>query len=134
MLASASTLIPFLLVEALVLAYGYAGYVIVSEELVHWRFDINLTTVLLTLLACDFVYYWEHRFAHQIRILWTQHAVHHSSRFMNIVVGVRFGPAEGAVSLLMNLPLVLLGFPPSLVFFGVLAVFGVSELDPYGVD
>ena len=41
---------------------------------------------------------------------------------MNVFVAFRFGPFEGVVSGLIHLPLVLLGFPPELVFFGILAV------------
>ena len=70
----------------------------------------------------DFFYYWEHRLAHEIRLLWTQHAVHHSSRHMNITVGVRFGALEGLWSMIAFLPMVLMGFPPALVLFGALAV------------
>ena len=122
MLASVSTQIPFLLVEVLLLVFVYAAYVAIGNAIVSWQFPINAWTVTLALLACDFIYYWEHRLAHQVRLLWTQHAVHHSSRFMNIVVGIRFGPFEGIVSAILHLPLVLIGFPPEVVFFGILAV------------
>ncbi|MEL7231175.1 MAG: sterol desaturase family protein, partial [Pseudomonadota bacterium] len=48
--------------------------------------------------------------------------VHHSSRHMNVSVAVRFGPLEGVISALFHLPLVFLGFPPVLIFSGILAV------------
>ncbi len=120
--ASISTLIPVVLIETFVLSFAYVGYVFVAETLVTWTLPITVWTLLLTLLACDFVYYWEHRVSHQVRLFWTQHAVHHSSRFMNISVAVRFGPMEGVVSAVFHLPLVLLGFPPPLVLFGIIAV------------
>ena len=122
MVASVSTQIPYLLVEVFLLTFAYAGYVVVSETVVSWTFPVTPTIVVLAVLAADFVYYWEHRIAHEVRILWTQHAVHHSSRYMNIIVGIRFGPFEGVVSALFHLPLVLVGFPPSLVFFGIIVV------------
>ncbi len=122
MIASASTQVPYLLVEVLLLTFAYAGYVIISDTFITWTFPITAWTVVLAVLAADFVYYWEHRIAHQVRVLWTQHAVHHSSRHMNIVVAVRFGPFEGVASTLFHLPLVLIGFPPELVFFGILVV------------
>ncbi len=122
MIASISTQIPYLLVEALVLSLAYAVYVLLAEQFVTWTFPITAWTVLLAVLAADFFYYWEHRFAHQIRILWTQHAVHHSSRYMNISVAIRFGPLEGVVSAIVHLPLVFIGFPPALIFFGILVV------------
>jgi len=122
MVSSAATLIPYYLVEILRMALIYLALAIVADSYVPWQMPITIWTVLLSILVIDFIYYWEHRFAHQIRLLWTQHAVHHSSREMNIVVGIRFGPFEGFVSVLMHFPLVLLGFPPALVFFGIILV------------
>ena len=120
--ASISTQIPSVLAETFVLAFAYVGYVLIADTFVTWTMPIAVWSVALALLACDFVYYWEHRLAHEIRVLWTQHAVHHSSRYMNASVAVRFGPLEGVISAIIHLPLVLIGFPPELVFFGILAV------------
>ena len=122
MCVSASTQIPYLLVETLVLTSGYAAYFLLSEALVSWQIPIAWWSAALVLILADITYYWEHRIAHEVRLLWTQHAVHHSSRDYNIVTGVRFGPLEGVWSLLAHLPLVLIGFSPELVFFGVIVV------------
>ncbi len=122
MVASASTQIPSLLVETFLMSFLYIGMVIVADMFVTWQMPITIWTVALAVLACDFAYYWEHRIAHEVRLLWTQHAVHHSSREMNIVVGIRFGPFEGFASALLHFPLVLIGFPPVLVFFGIIIV------------
>ncbi|MEM7219724.1 MAG: sterol desaturase family protein [Pseudomonadota bacterium] len=122
MFASVSTQIPYLLVEVFVLSGVYVGYVLVSDAYIHWTLPLNAWTIFAALVACDFAYYWEHRLSHEVRLLWTQHAVHHSSRYMNVIVAIRFGPFEGVASGLIHLPLVLLGFPPELVFFGILTV------------
>ena len=122
MVASASTQLPYLVVEAFLLSFVYVGFVFVSEAWIDWTMPINVWTIALALLAADFTYYWEHRMAHRVRIFWTQHAVHHSSRHFNIVTGVRFGPFEGMTSALAHLPLVLIGFPAELVFFGIIVV------------
>ncbi len=122
MFASLSTQLPSILVEVFVLGSAYLGYLALSESVVTWTLPVTVWTLLAALLACDFLYYWEHRLAHEIRLLWTQHAVHHSSRHMNILVAIRFGPFEGVISVIIYLPLVLLGFPPELVLFGVTAV------------
>lgn len=121
-IASISTQIPSVLIEAFVLSFAYFGYVLLAEAVVPWTFPITVWTVVLAVLVCDFVYYWEHRIAHEVRLFWTQHAVHHSSRFMNASVAVRFGPLEGVITALIHLPLVLIGFPPALIFFGILVV------------
>lgn len=122
MLASASTQIPFLLVEIFIMTGAYALFFIVSEAFISWTFPITVSTVLLAVILADFLYYWEHRFAHEVRVLWLQHAVHHSSRYMNISTAFRFGPFEGIWSAIVLFPMVLIGFPPELVFFGTLVV------------
>ena len=122
MVASASTQIPYLLVEVFIMTGAYGIYYIISDTFVSWTMPINWWTVALTILVADFFYYWEHRIAHQVRLLWTQHAVHHSSRDYNIITAIRFGPLESIWPLILHIPMVLAGFPPELVFFGSLSV------------
>ena len=122
MLVSASTQIPYIVVEVLILTAAYGVYYIVAETVVDWSIPLAWWSVALAVLLADFTYYWEHRIAHEVRILWTQHAVHHSSRDYNIATGLRFGPLEGVWALIAHLPMVLLGFSPELVFFGMITV------------
>ncbi|MEM1052255.1 MAG: sterol desaturase family protein [Pseudomonadota bacterium] len=121
-LVSASTQIPTLMVEIFLMSFVYYGFVALSEAVVDWIFPITWWTLGLGLLAADFVYYWEHRIAHEVRLFWTQHAVHHSSRYMNTSVAIRFGPFEGAISAILHFPLILIGFPAEIVFFGIFVV------------
>lgn len=122
MLTNVSTQIPFLLVEVFVLSAAYSLYVYVQQMFVPWTFTINWISIAAAILIADFLYYWEHRLAHFVRVLWIHHAVHHSSRYMNITTGVRFGPFEGVWSMLALFPMVLIGFPPELIIFGSLTV------------
>lgn len=122
MIASASTQIPYLAVQVFFLTGAYGIYYVIAENIVTWSLPLNWWTVALALLIADFLYYWEHRIAHQVRILWTQHAVHHSSRDFNIVTAVRFGPLEGIWPLIIYLPMVFAGFSPELVLFGAIVV------------
>ncbi|MGI9373063.1 MAG: sterol desaturase family protein [Hyphomicrobiales bacterium] len=122
MIASASTQIPYFLVEVFIMTGSYGLYYIIADNFVPWSIPVNWWTIALALLAADFFYYLEHRIAHEIRILWTQHAVHHSSRELNFITSIRFGPLEGVWSLLASLPMIFMGFPPELVFFGAIAV------------
>ena len=41
---------------------------------------------------------------------------------MNTIVGIRFGPFEGVFTVIVHLPLLLVGFPAELIFFGILVV------------
>ena len=63
----------------------------------------------------DFLYYWEHRASHRIRILWAAHINHHSSQKFNLSTALR-QPWIGIGSLPFGLPLVLIGFSPAAVF------------------
>ena len=121
MVASASTQIPFILVNTFILTGAYGVYYIIAE-VTPWSIPVTWWSLALVLLLADITYYWEHRIAHEIRLLWTQHAVHHSSRDMNMVTGVRFGPLEGLWSLVIHIPLALMGFAPEAVIFGAVAV------------
>ncbi|MEL6889263.1 MAG: sterol desaturase family protein, partial [Pseudomonadota bacterium] len=104
MVASASTQIPYLVVEALILTSAYGVFYILAETVVPWELPLTWWVIALAVIAADFTYYWEHRIAHEVRLLWTQHAVHHSSREYNIITGIRFGPLEGVWSLIAHTP------------------------------
>ena len=122
MLASASTQIPSIAVEVFVMTGAYAAYYIIAETIVGWSIPITWWSIALCLLVADFFYYWEHRIAHEVRLLWTQHAVHHSSRDYNIVTAIRFGPFEGIWAFIIHIPMILVGFSPEMVFFGQISV------------
>lgn len=122
MVASASTQIPSILMDITLLTAAYGLFVLVSESWITWTLPFGVWTAVLAVLVADFIYYWEHRIAHETRILWLQHAVHHSSRHMNIVTAIRFGPLEGIWTMITLFPMVLLGFPPELVIFGSIVV------------
>ena len=63
----------------------------------------------------DFLYYWEHRADHRVRILWASHINHHSSQKFNLSTALR-QPWTGIGNLPFGLPLVLLGFSPAAIF------------------
>ena len=121
MLVSASTQIPYLVIETFILTGAYSIFWIIAQ-LLPWSIPTTWWSMVLIVILADITYYWEHRIAHEVRILWTQHAVHHSSRDMNIITGIRFGPLEGVWSLVAHLPLALIGFTPELIIFGVISV------------
>jgi sterol desaturase/sphingolipid hydroxylase (fatty acid hydroxylase superfamily) len=67
-------------------------------------------------LGWDFIYYWNHRFMHEVRWLWAHHVVHHSSERYNLSTALRQPVAE---SLGVYVPYGLLsrvGVRPGLVF------------------
>jgi sterol desaturase/sphingolipid hydroxylase (fatty acid hydroxylase superfamily) len=121
-LASLSTQIPFYLVEVLSVLAMISAYFFLWDNATLWQLPVNGFTIFLAIIAADFAYYWEHRTSHEIRLLWTGHAVHHSSPVFNTAVAFRFGPIEPFVAVMFHLPLILLGFHPALVIMGELTV------------
>jgi sterol desaturase/sphingolipid hydroxylase (fatty acid hydroxylase superfamily) len=46
-------------------------------------------SLLAAIFAWDFIYYWNHRFMHEVRALWAIHVVHHSSERYNLSTALR---------------------------------------------
>lgn len=59
----------------------------------------------------DFCYYWSHRFAHEVNILWAGHVVHHSSEEYNLPVALRQSALHGLMSWVFYMPLAFIGVP-----------------------
>jgi sterol desaturase/sphingolipid hydroxylase (fatty acid hydroxylase superfamily) len=64
----------------------------------------------------DFIYYWFHRFNHQVRLMWAGHVSHHSAIKMNFATALRQGVGERLHKYIFWLPLPLLGFDPLMIF------------------
>ena len=99
----------------------------------HWLQAHRLTTIpmdqwwglALLFLTSEFVYYWEHRWSHEIRWLWASHAVHHSAEQLSLSAAYRLG-WTGIISGLFVpfVPLILLGFP----FTAVMIMLAINLL------
>lgn len=115
MLASFSPFIPAVLVEILTLAALVTLYYGVSN-LAPWSIPLSAWSAGLALVLVDFIYYWEHRWSHEIRVLWAlDHSVHHSSPDFNQFTAYRVSFVAQFFSPLFYLPLLLLGLHPVLV-------------------
>jgi sterol desaturase/sphingolipid hydroxylase (fatty acid hydroxylase superfamily) len=69
------------------------------------------------LLLEDFLYYWLHRFDHEVRLFWAVHVTHHSSEIMNFAVGFRSSVFQPIYRFVYFIPLALLGFRPIDIIF-----------------
>ncbi|KAM7382948.1 hypothetical protein PAMP_002641 [Pampus punctatissimus] len=65
-----------------------------------------------TFLGVDFCYYWVHRYAHEVAILWAAHQVHHSSEYYNLTTALRQSLTQQFTSWIFYLPIAL-AVPPS---------------------
>ena len=91
----------------------------------HAFFDLHENTFWTTILAFfvgDFIYYWLHRYSHEVRLGWATHIVHHTPEKLNISASYRIA-ATGLLSFFwLAYPLMLLiGFSSKMMFFWVVA-------------
>jgi sterol desaturase/sphingolipid hydroxylase (fatty acid hydroxylase superfamily) len=60
----------------------------------------------------DFLYYWDHRWMHEVRLLWGNHVTHHSSERYNLSTALR-QPWSPFLTFWVFAPMPLLGIPAS---------------------
>ena len=76
---------------------------IVSLGATRWSFPVAM-------LAWDFLYYWDHRWMHEVRLFWANHVTHHSSERYNLSTALR-QPWSGFLLSWVFMPMPLLGIP-----------------------
>lgn len=59
----------------------------------------------------DLLFYWFHRFGHEVHLGWAAHHTHHSSEHYNLSTALRQSWTEQLYHPLFTVPLILLGFP-----------------------
>jgi sterol desaturase/sphingolipid hydroxylase (fatty acid hydroxylase superfamily) len=72
---------------------------------------------VLLVLAEDLLYYWLHRFDHEIRLFWAVHVTHHSSGQLNFTVGFRSSVFQPLYRFVYFIPLAFVGFRPLDIVF-----------------
>jgi len=93
--------------NAAILAGLYFG-----ARISHWHVPFNLYTLPLYFLAGEFWHYIYHRMGHEVRVLWADHSIHHSSRDYEFFTSWRLTPFTWAYKFLTVIPLAMLGFAP----------------------
>ncbi len=88
------------------------GFVYLYEN--HRLFTIpdNPLTYICLFIGVDFLYYWFHRYAHEINLFWGAHIVHHQSEDYNLSVALRQSSFQMFVGSIFYLPLAVIGFNP----------------------
>ena len=94
----------FRIVSLAILQYFY------SKSAIHWQEGL-LYWISLTLFE-DCMYYWLHRFDHEIRFFWATHVTHHSSQLMNFTVGFRSSVFQPLYRFIYFIPIACCGFKP----------------------
>jgi sterol desaturase/sphingolipid hydroxylase (fatty acid hydroxylase superfamily) len=80
-------------------------------------FDIKPSILMwiALILATDLVWYWYHRFGHEINLFWSFHVVHHTSEEFNYTAGTRITIFQAIVRTAFWAVLPLIGFPPAMI-------------------
>lgn len=83
-----------------------------------WQLPVDAWwTWVIAVLGVDLLFYWAHRVAHRVRLVWATHQAHHSSEYFNFSTALR-QKWNNAHEIVFWLPLPLLGVPPALIFTG----------------
>jgi len=100
------------------LGWGFTiQHLAIFEMPLAW-FDLSIRGVALWVLAAlawDFLYYWFHRFSHEISILWAAHAVHHQSEDYNLSTALRQTSTGFLFGWIFYLPVFIFGFPVEVI-------------------
>ncbi|MCV6614800.1 MAG: sterol desaturase family protein [Cellvibrionaceae bacterium] len=78
-----------------------------------WSMDSYLAWAV-GFIAYDFIYYWKHRYSHEVNFLWAGHVVHHQSEEYNLSTALR-QPSTHILTWVFSIPLLLLGMPWQMV-------------------
>lgn len=74
---------------------------------------------ILALILFDFLFYWAHRWGHEMNLFWGAHSVHHQSEEYNLSVALRQSWFHNVLAFPIFLPIPFLGFDP--IIFGAAA-------------
>jgi sterol desaturase/sphingolipid hydroxylase (fatty acid hydroxylase superfamily) len=93
------------------------GYAAIYAYVAPWHLPVSQWyTWVIAFVGVDLLYYFYHRTAHRVRLIWATHQAHHSSQYFNFATALR-QKWNNSGEILMWLPLPLLGLPPWMVFF-----------------
>ncbi len=91
----------------------YLGvYYLMFEHVALFHLPATVWSWILCFLLFDFIFYWAHRWGHEINFFWGAHVVHHSSEEYNLAVALRQPWFHNLIAFVIFLPIPMLGFEP----------------------
>ncbi len=92
------------------------GYAALYAYVAPWHLSATQWyTWVIAIVGVDVLFYFYHRIAHRVRLIWATHQAHHSSRYFNFATALR-QKWNNSGEIIMWMPLPLLGVPPWMVF------------------
>lgn len=95
-----------LIIPFSIYSYCFENFSVMTWSNEHWF------TWLVAFVLYDFFYYWYHRYAHEINMLWASHVVHHQSEEYNLSTALRQSSTGAWFGWFFYIPMALLGFNP----------------------
>ena len=89
-------------------AVGALGKIVFKRRIVNMQ--ASKWSLPVAMVAWDFLYYWDHRWMHEVRLFWANHVTHHSSEHYNLSTALR-QPWSGYLMSWVFLPMPLVGIP-----------------------
>lgn len=111
------------LIELLIRGF-YVGLLLYIYQHRFFQFSHPVVYWVMLFILEDFVYYWLHRFDHEVRFFWAVHVTHHSSEHMNFTVGFRSSVFQPLYRFFYFIPLAWVGFQP----LDILFVFSATQI------
>ncbi len=98
-------------VVLLIIPFSIYQYCFNQYALLTWSTD-SASTWIVAFIVYDFCYYWFHRYAHEVNILWASHVVHHQSEEYNLSTALRQTSTSAWFGWVFYLPMAFLGIDP----------------------
>jgi len=101
--------------DTLTVAAFHSFYQYLHTHYAWWHIEPSVLMWVLLFLVTDFVWYWYHRLAHEVNILWGVHVIHHQSEHFNYTVSTRITIFQAVVRTAFWSILPIIGFPPEMI-------------------
>jgi sterol desaturase/sphingolipid hydroxylase (fatty acid hydroxylase superfamily) len=103
-----------MLLGSVAIGFAFAGAFTKADK---WLFKHRISNLgsrrgsfVTAMVMWDLLYYWEHRWMHEVRLLWAHHVSHHSSERYNLSTALR-QPWSPFLTFWIFAPMPLLGYP-----------------------
>jgi len=87
----------------------------VHDQFALFQFSTGWITWVLLFLLTDLLWYWYHRFGHEVNLFWSAHVVHHQSDDYNYTVSARITVFQAVARGLFWAILPFIGFDPKMI-------------------
>ena len=93
----------------------YFLYTWLHENFALFHISSSPVTWFILFLVTDFIWYWYHRYAHEINLFWAAHIVHHQSEDFNYTTSTRITMFQAGIRGSFWAILPIIGFSPEMI-------------------